>query len=259
MIRIVVGIVVLYLLAVGYLYFTQEAQIFPRKYAQKEELLQNEKVKALTLEVHNALLKGAVKADDDPNAPLILYFGGNAEDATHFIKTSFTLPGYDVMVFNYRGYGESSGEPSQEALFEDALKIYDTYAKGRRVFLIGRSLGTGVATFLASKRVVDGLILVTPYDSILSLAERKFWMFPVSYLLKHPFESTKYIANVTAPIIVMDAENDEIIPKDSTDALIEAMPVMPQRVSFKNTTHNTILGHPYFMQELQTLLGQISE
>ncbi|WP_041958581.1 alpha/beta hydrolase [Sulfurospirillum arsenophilum] len=258
--KLLLGVIGLYLVAMGYLYFTQNDQLFPAKLIEKEAKVSGENIESLSLYVkENVILDGVLRKDQESDAGLILYFGGNADDATRFVLHVKELHGYDIVTFNYRGYVGSTGEPSEEALFEDALKIYDTYAKGRKVVVIGRSLGTGVATYLASKRVVDGLVLLTPYDSILSLAKLKYPFFPIDLLLKNKFESINYLPFVKAKIAVVEVENDATIPRYHFEKFVEAMPRKPLHVILANTTHGKILEHPAFTSELQTILGKIIE
>ncbi|KFL34205.1 MULTISPECIES: alpha/beta fold hydrolase [unclassified Sulfurospirillum] len=258
--KLLFGMIGFYAVAMGYLYFTQNAQLFPAHLIEKQAQISGENIERLSLHVSaDAVLDGVLRTDAQSDAGLILYFGGNADDATHFVLHVKVLQGYDVVAFNYRGYVESTGEPSEQAFFEDALKIYDTYAKGRKVVVIGRSLGTGVATYLASKRVVDGLVLITPYDSILSLAKLKYPFFPVDLLLKNKFESVNYLPLVKAQIAVIEVEHDTIIPRYHLEKLLEVMPIKPLHVIFSNTTHGDVLEHPAFTKELQTILGKIIE
>ena len=258
--KLLFGVIGFYLVAMGYLYFTQNDQLFPSQLIEKHPKVSGENITPLSLHVKGeAVLDGVLRTDAQSDAGLILYFGGNADDATHFVLHVKALHGYDVVAFNYRGYVESTGEPSEQAFFEDALKIYDTYAKGRKVVVIGRSLGTGVATYLASKRVVDGLVLITPYDSILSLAKLKYPFFPIDLLLKNKFESVNYLPLVKAKIAVIEVENDLLIPRYHLEKLLEAMPTKPLHVTLFNTTHESVLEYPAFTAELQTILGKIIE
>ncbi len=260
MIKVFIGVVVLYVGAMGYLYFTQEKQIFAAHLIEEKPAPEGENLEPLVLHVNKkVVLEGILRKDEESNAALLLYFGGNADDATRFVLHVKALQGYDVIAFNYRGYGKSSGEPSEEAFFSDALKIYDTYARGRKVVIMGRSLGSGVASFLASKRVADGLVLLTPYDSIVSMAQKKYPIFPIEFLLKHTFESVRYVPFVNAPIAVMEVQNDTTIPRYHLEKLLEAMPQTPLHVSFSNTTHGDVLTHPSFSEELQKLLGNFNE
>ena len=258
--KLLLGVIGLYLVAMGYLYFTQNDQLFPAKLIEKQAKVSGENIEGLSLRVSDAVvLDGVMRKDEASDAGLILYFGGNADDATRFVLDVKELQGYDIVAFNYRGYVGSSGTPSEEALFNDALKIYDTYAKGRKVVVIGRSLGTGVATYLASKRVVDGLVLLTPYDSILSIAKLKYPFFPIDLLLQNKFESVDYLPFVKAKIAVIEVENDATIPRYHLEKLLEAMPRRPLHVILAHTTHGKVLEHPAFTSELQIILGKISE
>jgi len=258
--KLLLGVIGLYLVAMGYLYFTQDAQLFNIKAIEKQAKVSGTNIEPLTLHVKEGVtLEGVLRQDAQSDAGLIIYFGGNADDATHIVDYVKELQGYDVIAFNYRGYGASTGTPSEEALFADALKIYDTYAKGRKVIVLGRSLGTGVATYLASERVVDGLVLLTPYDSILSIAKIKYPFFPIDLMLKNKFETVEYLPLVKSKIAVIEVEKDTIIPHYHLEKLLEVMPSRPLHVILSHTTHNTVLEHPAFVTELQIILGKISE
>lgn len=258
--KLLLAVVGLYVVAMGYLYFTQDAQLFNVKAIEKQAKVSGETIESISLHVKEGVdLDGVLRQDEATDAGLILYFGGNADDSTHFLDYVKELQGYDVIAFNYRGYGASTGIPSEQALFEDALKIYDTYAKGRKIILVGRSLGSGVATYLASQRVVDGLVLISPYDSILSLAKLKYPFFPIDLLLKNKFETVEYLPLVKSKIAVMEVENDRVIPHYHLEKLLEVMPSRPLHVILSHTTHGAVLEHPAFTKELQTILGKIIE
>lgn len=176
-----------------------------------------------------------------PNA--LLYFGGNAEDVSHNLPSlSAAFPDYAVYLLHYRGYGGSSGKPSEAALFADSLALFDKVRpEHQNIVVVGRSLGSGVAVHLASLRPVARLVLVTPYDSLQELAAQQFPYFPVRWLLLDKYESWKYAEQVAAPTLVVAAENDEVIPRTSTEALYRRF--RAGVASFKvvaGTSHNTI-------------------
>jgi len=257
--RMIGSLVAVYFGAIGYLYFTQDDQVFNAKMlVVKEQKIEGEGIEALNFAVEGALLKGLYRKTSE-HAPLLIYFGGNADDAREFVKITRPLMGYDMMTLNYRGYVDSTGKPSEKALYADALSQYDAFAKGREVILVGRSLGTGVATYVASKREVKGLVLITPYDSILSMAKQKYPYFPIDVLLKHPFEANVYIPHVKATIAVIEVDNDVTIPRFHLEQLLKVMPKKPLHVTLYNTTHGDVLEHPEFNKELQALLGKIRE
>lgn len=253
-------IVLVYVAAMGYLYITQDAQVFNAKAIEKQAKVSVQNVENITLHVNEKVdLEGVYRKSTSDDAPLILYFGGNADDATRFVLHVKELEPFDIVTFNYRGFVGSTGKPSEKAVFEDALKIYDTYSKHKKVFVIGRSLGSGVASFVASQREVAGLVLITPYDSIVSMGEQKYPFLPIDFLLNHKFETLKYIPLVKAKIAIVEVENDMTIPRFHLQKLLEKMPREPLHVKLENITHGKVLEHPNFEKNLQIILGKLSE
>ncbi len=179
----------------------------------------------------------------------ILYFGGNAEavvnNTADYIKD---FPDHTIYLVNYRGYGGSSGSPDEQALYSDALYIYDQIKnKHRNVSVIGRSLGTGIATYIASKRSIEKMILITPFDSIENIAGSHYPIFPVSLLLKDKFDSAGRVNEITAQTLIMLAEHDNVIPLKNSMRLINAFPVSQISVkTIKNTGHNNISDREKF-------------
>ncbi|PCI54845.1 MAG: alpha/beta hydrolase [Gammaproteobacteria bacterium] len=143
----------------------------------------------------------------------LLYFGGNAEDVAANIESFVQLfPHHTVYLINYRGYGASTGSPSEQALTQDALAIYDQLANDyQTISVMGRSLGSGVAVNLSAVRTIKKMILVTPFDSILNVAQDIYWMFPLSFLLKDKFESWRKLEDINADSLLIIAEQDEVI------------------------------------------------
>ncbi len=121
----------------------------------------------------------------------LLYFGGNAESVANSVQNfSNIFPAHAVYLVNYRGYGGSSGKPEEQALYSDANYILSQIKQEHStVTVMGRSLGSGVATFLAANNKIDKLILVTPYDSIQNIAQCRFPIYPMAILLKDKYDS----------------------------------------------------------------------
>ena len=157
---------------------------------------------------------------------LVIGFGGNAQDAERLGQDlAGRLPDAHVVVFHYRGFGLSSGKPSQEGLFADALKVYDTMVarlQPDRTFVVGVSLGSGVATFLSSQRPVAGMILVTPFDSVEAIAKANYFWVPVSLLMRDPFPSDSFMRDNTTPVAVIAVEGDRVVEPARTDAFRRA-------------------------------------
>jgi len=152
---------------------------------------------AITLKNKDLFLHGWVLNRGQQKA--LIYFGGNAEDITNNINLLEGLfNNHTIYLINYRGYGKNLGKPTQQGLFSDAIAIYDEIlGLHTSISLMGRSLGSGVAVYLASKRDIDKLFLLTPYDSLAEVAQTHYPYFPVKYLIKDPFESVIYAKNGT--------------------------------------------------------------
>ncbi len=188
----------------------------------------------------------------------IIYFGGNAEDVSGNIPDYMTMfPRHDVYLVNYRGFGGSTGSPTEAGLYKDALAVFDEIrSRYTEISVIGRSLGSGVATYLATARDIDNLILVTPFDSLENIAKKAMPILPVSLLLKDKFDSVGRVADITAPVLVVIAENDDIIPRQRSDALVAAFPKSQVSVEIiPDTAHNTVSLSPHYTSVLSMYLN----
>jgi pimeloyl-ACP methyl ester carboxylesterase len=205
----------------------------------------------LTLPVDDVQVQVSVRSHEGPNA--LIYFGGNAEDVSRNLP-GFTqaFPDYALYLLHYRGFGGSSGSPSEEAIARDALALFDrVHASHSNIAVVGRSLGSGVAIRLASQRPVARLVLITPYNSLEELASRQFRGFPVKWLLSDKFESWRYASHITVPTRLIAAEHDEVIPRASTQRLYRhfANGVASLQV-IAGTGHNSISDNPEYFKAL---------
>lgn len=210
-------------------------------------------VSMITLPVEGATVNITVSLHSGENA--LIYFGGNSEDVSRRLPVFLAaFPNYALYLQHYRGYGGSTGNPSQAALFSDAIALFDkVYAEHQNIVVVGRSLGSGVAVYLATQRPIARLVLVTPYNSIQALAAQRMPYFPVRWLLVDKFESWKYVKLIHTPTLIIAAEHDEVIPRASTESLFNRFNV--GIASFKviaGTSHNTISDSP----EYPVLLGE---
>jgi hypothetical protein len=204
-----------------------------------------------TFQRGDTLLQLTVRPHAGPGA--VLYFGGNGEDVSSSIGPLMAAyPEREIVMLHYRGYGGSAGRPTEADIAADAAGLFDKVHAGHPdVIVIGRSLGTGVATRLASTRPVSRLVLVTPYDSLLCIAQRQFRFFPVRYLLIDKYESWRYVPAVKAPVLILAAEKDEVIPGNSTDALRDRFPAgQVTYVKVPGASHNTIGDDPLYVRSL---------
>lgn len=174
--------------------------------------------------------------------PALLYFGGNAESLAALREPmALWLPGHTVYLLAYRSYGASDGKPSESALVDDAVALFDHVRQqhaGQPITVIGRSLGGGVAARLAGQRPVDRLVLVTPFDSLAAVAAGHYPWLPIDLLLRDRYDAASALANHHQPVLVIRADHDEIIPTRRTDALIAGLPVTPTVITLPRTGHN---------------------
>ena len=247
--RLMMLLFTIYALAGLYLYLLQQQMLYPVQPSVSTPFMnetfshQGETINAIVL--------------NPENKSALLYFGGNAEIVS---QTAFDFskdyPNHTIYFVEYRGYGNSSGKPSQDALYADAEFIFDQLSKRHEhITVLGRSMGTGVATHLATHRAFDKLVLVTPYDSVLNLAQSSYPIFPIALLLKDHHDSINRVAQITIPTLIFTAEFDTTIPEPHTSALIEAYPKEKLTVvHIKNVDHNSVLDHPQYHQSLQKFL-----
>jgi hypothetical protein len=149
--------------------------------------------------------------------PVVLYFQGNG-GALNLRVHRFSwivAEGYGLLALSYRGYGGSTGQPSEEGLLRDARAAYDfavARTPAKRIVLFGESLGTGVAIALASERETGGLILDAPYTSAADVGAAAYPFAPVRWMIKDAFRSDKRIVQVSAPVLVLHGERDRVVP-----------------------------------------------
>jgi len=177
----------------------------------------------------------------------IIYFGGNGESVVYSSEEFMrNFPNHTLYLVDYAGYGWSSGTPTQERLFKNALFLYDHVTqKHQTISLIGRSLGSGVASYLASKREVEKLALVTPFDSLKNVAQMMYPIYPIGLILKDHYNSVEYLKHrkVNSMLIVM-AEKDELIPNPHSYALANTLPKDEVAVEvIEGAGHNSISNY----------------
>lgn len=189
----------------------------------------------------------------------IIYFGGNAEDVSRRLRALGNFfPEHGVFLQHYRGYGGSTGEPSEMVLHADAQAVYDlVQSRYENIVVIGRSLGSGVAIRLAANNPVSHLVLLTPYDSILNVGKGLFPFVPMKLLLVDEFQSVRYAPEIEIPTLIIKAENDRVVPHHLTDALIEEfIPGVVSTVTIEGAEHNSIWGFEDTYRYMTDFLGE---
>jgi pimeloyl-ACP methyl ester carboxylesterase len=194
---------------------------------------------------------------------LIMGFAGNAwnaEDMAGYLHELF--PAVEVVAFHYRGYRPSTGRPGAAALLEDAPRVYDCAIPGRgeaNVVAVGFSIGSGVAAHLASKRPLAGLVLVTPFDSLEQLAREHYGWLPVRILLRHRMSPVDDLRQVAAPVALIAAERDTLIPQQRTEPLRKAARSLVLDRTIAGAGHNDIYANPEFARAMHQAIALIED
>ena len=255
--KIIVPVVVI---GIGMLYFFQDALIF---FPQPTPPVNRTQFEAHAYSVAHAgthlkgwYVRGAISAE----RPLLVYYGGNAEEVSTNLGDLGRYQAGAYLFMNYRGYGDSEGKPSQDALCRDALYILDHVAGREKIpldhiVLMGRSLGSGVAVYVASQRQVRGVILVTPFDSLLNVARHHYPFFPVRLLLKHPFDSLSLAPGIQTPALFLIAARDEVIPPKYASRLVQAWGGPRRSVLIDGAGHNDIQLEAGYWQAVNQFLS----
>ena len=162
------------------------------------------------------------------------------------------LTPFHFYLINYRGYGGSSGKPSETTLCNDAVTLFDSIKdKHSNISVIGRSLGSAVAVYLASLRPVEKLALITPFSSLAAVAQAHLFYLPVKFLLKDRYDAADRVPAIKARTLIIIAEDDEIIPKKQSDALIKLFADKAcEIVTIPGAGHNTLEQHRRYHKTL---------
>jgi alpha-beta hydrolase superfamily lysophospholipase len=194
---------------------------------------------------------------------VVLYFHGNRENIERYAPHAgnFTKNNYEVWMIDYPGFGKTTGKRTEQTLYEDAMQLYKM-ARGRfsgdSIIIYGKSIGTGIASQLASVRSCKTLILETPYYSMDALMQHYAFIYPVSWMTNYHFPVYKYFEVIQAPITIFHGTRDEVIPFDESERLIKAYDEVhgPKRelIAIEKGKHNDLNSFPLYHQKLDSLL-----
>ncbi|MBM4346092.1 MAG: alpha/beta hydrolase [Deltaproteobacteria bacterium] len=265
--RMAAMLVGLWLVLTVTLWLGQEWLLFPAPAAPiGEPFAPQVRVQAVQVPVAPGLaLRGWLarpeSAPPDQRMPILLYFGGNAEEVSGVVGWVGRLSGWSVLAVNYRGYGGNPGSPGEPELMADALAIHDWVVHRGDVdptvvAIAGRSLGSGVALHVAAERPVRAVVLITPYDSIAAVARRRFPYLPTDLLLRHRFDSLARAARVTAPALLVLAGRDSVVPPAHGEALAAGWRGEVEVLSSSDSSHANVLGDPQVWAAMRRLLAK---
>ncbi len=194
---------------------------------------------------------------------VILYFHGNAGSLRSWggVASDFTDKGFDLMIIDYRGYGKSTGSISEKALYSDAIAVFDfLQAKypGNRIILYGRSLGTGIAAYLAGKRSPKALLLETPYDNFTNIAAHHMPFLPNGLLLRYRFPTDEWLKEVQCPVHIIHGTADRIVPYQFGEQLAISLGPAANFHTITGGHHNDLSYFPEFHEALNNILNGLS-
>lgn len=259
-------VLVIYIVCGAALYFLQEKFLFhPQKLSPDYVFHFPLPFREINLTVNNETNLDIVQftVPDSVCRGVILYFHGNMQNIEHYapFASNFTKNNYEVWMMDYPGFGKSTGDRSEQDLYDYAIQLYKM-AKAKfatdSIIIYGKSLGTGIATYLASVKSCKRLILETPYYSIDELFRHYAFIYPVSWMCKYHFPVYRYIENVTAPVTLFHGTHDEIIPFRQSECLVKRPETIfktgRELVAIKNGKHNDLDNFPLFHQKLDSVL-----
>ena len=198
-------------------------------------------------------------ASTDSTKGVVLYFHGNRKNIGHYAKYAklFTQHGYAVWMCDYPGFGKSMGQRSEPVLYDEAEQVYklarQEYEK-QQIVIYGKSLGTGIASYLASKRDCKQLILETPYYSITSLARQFAFIYPVGQLMAYKIPQAEYLKKVTAPITIVHGTNDWTTFYSNALRLKKSLKLGDQFITIRGGEHNGLTDSLQVQQAIHQAL-----
>ncbi len=192
---------------------------------------------------------------------IIIYYHGNAGTLERWghIADDFLKYGYDVAVMDYRGYGKSTGKRTQKTLLQDAVSFYDHFIEEfgeSRMVPYGRSMGTGMASWVASVRKPKAVILETPYYTLTSLVQSKFPVFPAGPALRFKFNSKKYLESASCKVHIFHGTEDIVVPFRHGKKLYDHLgPEKASLYAFEGGRHSNLGTYESFWEEIEKILN----
>ncbi len=216
---VLIGAVCIYVLLCTFYYFFQEKLIFVpwRRLDRNAEIKLGSDFDEYFLEGEEGGLIHALHIKAGKPRGCILYFHGNTGSISRWgaIAEELTTFGFDVFIPDYRGYGKSRGKRTEALLYKDALLCYHKVKElfpDEKICIYGRSLGSGMASWLASRVECDAVVLETPYNNLLDVARFHSRIIPIKLFLRYTFRNDIYLRQSTAPLLIAHGTKDMIVP-----------------------------------------------
>ncbi len=255
--KVIVG---LYIVLCGLLYFFQEKLIFfPQKLEKSYQFNFIENFEELSFKTTDGKLLNGLLFKADSSKGLVFYLHGNAGSLSSWgnVAKTYTELHYDVFILDYRGYGKSEGKINgQEQLFQDNQIVYSELRKEyneKNIIILGYSIGTGLASKLASENKPKHLILQAPYYSLTDIMRQKFSFIPTS-ILKYKFTTNEYLKKCMMPITLFHGNYDRVIDYSESLKLKEEFNEQINLVILNGQGHNGMTDNEDYKTELKKIL-----
>lgn len=261
LIRILLIIGALYIILCVFFYFFQEKLIFyPKKLNENYTFSFNQDFEEINLKTEDGTILSGLLFKGTESKGLIFYLHGNAGalDSWGQIAPYYTDLGYDIFFLDYRGFGKSGGTiKSQMQLFDDAQRAYNEMKEQHdedNIIIIGFSIGTGIASKIASENKPHMLILEAPYYSLTNLIQDICPIIP-SFAIKYKLENYNYISQCKMPVIIFHGDKDIIIDHKNSDKLKTVLKGTDTIITLRGEGHNTITENKEYQKEISEILN----
>lgn len=255
-------LVMFYLLTCLFLWTTQESIIFNPYKLQGDSRFKSEG--EISIEVEENIFLSGLWIKERESRGVILYLHGNKRSISRSLQEASSLSnlGYDVFMIDYRGFGKSDGRIcSEKQLFSDAQIVYDYLKKDYRekqIIVVGFSLGTGIASWLATNNNPNHLILVAPYINFFDLKSHYFTRLIPDFLVKYPLNNKEHLKNVTCSVTLFHGTKDGVIPFDSSEELVKINPLKIKLIPLKDEIHNKIMTRKKLRKEMELCIKSLA-
>ena len=257
------AVIVIYILGGVALYFLQDYILFhPVTLKRDHNYNFPEKHKDINIPINENSNLNIVQffSTDTVTRGIVLYFHGNKKNISWYTKYTpyFTTRGYEVWMIDYPGFGKSTGKFTERTLYNWSDYLYSFARKrfsGDSIIIYGKSMGTGIATRLASLQPSKRLILETPYYDFPSLIKQYFPFYPVDWMLHYKMPTHLYIQNVNAPITIFHGTDDGVIRYRNGSRLKKFLKPGDEFVTIKDGEHNDLYTFKETINKLDSVLS----
>ncbi len=259
----IVSVVLIVIVAISiFLYFFQERFLFHPEKLSKDFIFQyeNQVVEEYNIQLTDKVLINGLHFKTENPKGVVFYLKGNSRSIKGWGKfaVDFTMHGWDVIMMDYRGFGKSTGRRNQQGMKDDALAIYEKIKENvdeKYIIVYGRSLGTGLATKVASMNNPRLLILACPYYSMSNNAKRYLPFIPLGLVMRYTMPTYKWMKYVKCPIKIIHGTNDKVIPMKSSIKLSKIKPEQTRLYPIIGGGHKNLHNYLGYHRALKEILN----